>query len=114
MIERGAHQLRAGRGAQPDRSLREHDDRVADLTLAGLGAAEAGRGDVGEQHDLLVGQLIRDLGEVGLRVRHQQVLGLRAVDGVAEAPAADRLVAVAVAALAEACRTGRRGTGRTA
>ena len=30
---------------------------------------------------------------------HEQVLGLRAVDGVAEAPAADGLVAVAVAAL---------------
>ena len=34
-------------------------------------------------------------------VGHEQVLGLRAVDGVAEAPAADGLVAGAVAALRE-------------
>ena len=47
-------------------------------------------------------RLVRDLGQVGLRVRHEQVLGLRAVDRVAEAPAADRLVAGAVAALREA------------
>ena len=37
--------------------------------------------------------------QVRLRVRHQEVLGLRAVDRVAEAPAADRLVAAAVSAL---------------
>ena len=42
---------------------------------------------------------VGDLGQVGLRVRDEQVLGLRAVDRVAEAPAADRLVAAAVTAL---------------
>ena len=99
--ERGAHQLRAGRGAQADRALGEDDDRVADLDAAGLRPAEAGRGDVGEQHDLLVGHAVGDVREVGLGRRDEQVLGLRAVDGVAEAPAADGLVAVAVAALAE-------------
>ena len=89
----GAHQPGAGRGAQADRALGEHDDRVADPHAARLGAGEAGRGDVGEQDDLLVGHAVRDLREVGLRLRHEQVLGLRAVDRVAEAPAADRLVA---------------------
>src|SRR5207247_2640219 len=34
------------------------------------------------------------LGQVGARVGDQHILGLAAVDGVAEAPAADRLVAV--------------------
>ena len=39
--------------------------------------------------------------EVRLGRRHEQVLGLSAVDRVAEAPAAERLVAPAVAALAQ-------------
>ena len=69
------------------------------LHAARLGAGEAGRHDVGQQDDLLVGEVVRDLGQVGLGVRDQQVLGLRAVDGVAEPPAAERFVAVAVAAL---------------
>jgi hypothetical protein len=42
---------------------------------------------------------VGDLGQVGLRVGNEEILGLRAVDGVAEAPAADRLVARAVPAL---------------
>jgi hypothetical protein len=46
-----------------------------------------------------VGQLVGDLRHIGLGVGHQQVLRLRAVNGVAETPAADRLVAGAVAAL---------------
>ena len=69
-------------------------------TSPGLGAAEAGRRDVGEQDHLLVGEVVRDLGEVRLRGWNEQVFGLRAIDGVAEPPAADRLVAAAVAALA--------------
>ena len=99
--QRRAHQLRARGRAQADRALGEDDDRVADANLARLGAGEAGRRDVGQQHDLLVGQRLGDLGQVGLRVRDEQVLGLRAVDRVAEAPAADGLVAGAVAALAQ-------------
>ena len=88
-------------GAQADRALGEDDDRVADPDAARLRAAEAGRGDVGEEHDLLVGHVIGDRREVRLGRRDEQVLGLRAVDRVAEAPAAEGLVAVAVAALAE-------------
>ena len=99
--ERGAHQLRAGGGAQADRALGEDDDRVADLDAARFGAAEAGRRDVGQQDDLLVGHVIRDGCEVRLRRRDEEVLGLGAVDRVAEAPATKGLVAVAVAALAE-------------
>ena len=101
-------------GAQADRALREDDDRVADADAARLGAGEAGRGDVGEQHDLLVGHVVRDLREVGLRVRHEQVLGLRAVDRVAEPPAADGLVAGRRGRTARGGRRGRRGTGRRA
>ena len=99
--ERCAHQLRAGGGAQADRALGEDDDRVADLHAARFRAAEAGRGDVGEQDDLLVGDVVRDEREVRLGRRDEEVLGLRAVDRVAEAPAAEGLEAVAVAALAE-------------
>ena len=46
-------------------------------------------------------RLVGDLRQVRLGVRDEQVLGLRAVDRVAEPPAADRLVPVAVAALGE-------------
>ena len=35
-------------------------------------------------------QVIRNLGQIRLRVWHKQIFGLRAVDGVAESPAADR------------------------
>jgi hypothetical protein len=48
---------------------------------------------------LLVRQLGGNFREIGLRVRDSHVFGLRAVDGVSEAPAAGRLVAFAVAAL---------------
>jgi hypothetical protein len=68
---------------------------------AGLRAADAGRSDVSEQDHLLVGDAVRNLRQIRLRARHEQVLRLRAVDGVAEAPAADGLVAAAVAALRE-------------
>ena len=102
--ERRAHQLGAGRRAQPDRTLGEDDDRVADLDAARFGAAEAGRRDVGEEDDLLVGHAVRDRREVGLGRRDEEVLGLRAVDRVAEAPAAEGLEALAVTALAEVAR----------
>ena len=61
---------------------------------AALGAGEAGRHDVGAHQHLLVGQPVRHRREVGHGVGHQHVLGLAAVDGVAEPPAADRLPAV--------------------
>src|SRR4029079_5016836 len=75
-------------------------------------APEAGRGDVGEQEDLLIGHVRRDLGEIGLGGWHEQVLGLRAVDGVAEPPAADGLEAGPVSALGEV--TGEAGVALAA
>jgi hypothetical protein len=55
--------------------------------------------DVGAKDHLLVAQLRGDLREVRLRRRNEQIFRLRAVDRVAEAPAADRRVALAAAAL---------------
>ena len=107
-----AHQLGPGRRAQADGTLGEDDDGVADAHAARLRAREAGRGDVGEQEDLLVGHVGRDLREIGLGRRHEQVLGLRAVDGVAEAPAADGLEAGPVSALGEV--TGQAGVALAA
>ena len=106
--ERGAREPRAGGRAQADRSLREDDDRVADLHVPALRRGEARRHDVRAEQDVLVGEAVRDLREVRLRVRDDHVVGLTAVDGVAEAPAADRLVGVAaVAALRAVAREAR-------
>src|SRR4029079_13038896 len=60
----------------------------ADPDVAALGAGETRRKNVGAQHDILVGEAGRNGGEVGLRIRHEQVLRPRAVDGVAELPTA--------------------------
>ena len=103
--ERGAGQARAGRRAEPDGSLGEDGDRVADPDLSALRGGEAGRHDVRAEEDVLVREAGGDLGQVGLRVGDEDVLGLAAVDGVAEAPAADGLEAVAaVAALRRTAR----------
>ena len=48
---------------------------------------------------MLVAQIARDLRQVRLRVGNAQILGLRAIDRVAEAPATDCLEAGAVTAL---------------
>ena len=66
-------------------------------TSARLGGRDAGRGDVGEQHALLVAEVVGDLRQVGLGVGNAEVVGLDAVDRVAEAPAADHLPVVLVA-----------------
>ena len=101
MIERRAHELGAGDRTEADRPEREDNDRVADPDAARFGAAEAGRGDIGQEHDLLIADAIGDRREVGLGGRDEDVFGLATVDGVAEAPAAHGFVAAAVAALAE-------------
>ena len=97
--ERRAHQFRTGGRAKTDRSLRKNDDRVADANVGRFRAAESGRGDVGEKHDLFVGQVVGNLGEIGLRVRHEKIFRLCAVDRVAETPAANCFASVAVSAL---------------
>src|SRR6266498_4725929 len=53
----------------------------------------------GRNNHALIAQFIGNLRHVRLRVGHEQVFSLRAVDRVAEAPSADCLVAAAVAAL---------------
>ena len=97
--QRRSHELRTDGGAQSDGALREDDHRVPDLDPTALRTPEAGRGDVREQHDLLIGHLVGNFREVRLRVRHQQILRLRAVDRVAKTPASHRPAAEAVAAL---------------
>src|SRR6266545_4379810 len=63
----------------------------------------------GRNNHALIAQFIGNLRHVRLRVGHEQVFSLRAVDRVAEAPSADCLVAAAVAAL----RLMPRQTGMT-
>jgi hypothetical protein len=57
--------------------------------------------NVGQQHHLLVGQFIRYLRQIRLCVRHEQIFRLCAVNGVAEAPAADSFIAPAVTTLGQ-------------
>ena len=92
-------QFRSRGCAQADGSLRKNRNRIADANVCRFRAAEAGRRDVSEQHHLFVGEFVWNLGQVRLRVWHKQIFGLRAVDGVAESPAADRFNTFAVAAL---------------
>jgi hypothetical protein len=58
--------------------------------------AARGRGDVGQEDDLLVRELIRDESHVRLRVSYEQILRLRPVDRVPEPPAAERLAIIAM------------------
>ena len=53
----------------------------------------------GQHQHLLVGEPVRNRRQVGARVGHEQVLGPGAVDGVAEAPAAERAMALRVHAV---------------
>ena len=48
---------------------------------------------------MFVSQLVGNFREIGLRIGHKQILRLRAIDRVAEAPAADRFHAFAMSAL---------------
>ena len=89
------------RSPESDRAM-PHLTRGA-CVLAGRGGAarspagKAGRHDVRAHEHLLVGQPVRDRRQVRHGVRHQKVVGLGAVDGVAEAPAAHGLEAVPLA-----------------
>src|SRR5688500_10820709 len=97
--QRSAHQLGAGRRAKADRTLSEDDNDVAELHLSRLGTGESRRRDIGQHHDLLVAQLVRDLRQVGLRVGDEQILGMSTVDRVSKPPAAAGFVSAAVSAL---------------
>ena len=104
-----AEQPGAHDGGEPDRAGADDGDDIAGLHLAVEDAdLVAGGQDVGQHQDLLVGHAGGH--RVGRRVgeRDAHVLGLRAVDLVAEDPAA-ATEALAVAALpAEAARAARR------
>ena len=65
------HHIRAKRGAETDWLLREHRDGVTDPDSARLGPTDAGRGNVGEKDDLLVGDVIGEPGEIRLRIRDE-------------------------------------------
>ncbi len=67
---------------------------VADADTAALRAREARRHDVGAHQHFLIAEAFGDGAQIRHRVRHEYVVGLAAVDGVAEFPAADRLPAM--------------------
>ena len=97
--EGGTHQFRACGRAKANGSLRKNNDGVAKLDVGGFRPAETRRRNVGEEHDLFVVQLVGNLCEVCLSIRNQEIFRLGAIDGVAEAPAANRFHAFAVSAL---------------
>jgi hypothetical protein len=97
--EGGAHELDAGGRAKTDRSLCEHDDGVADANAPRLRSRDARRCDVSEQDDLFIGQPRGNLGQVGLCARDEQVFGLSPLHGVAEPPAAEGLMPMAMTTL---------------
>src|SRR5580693_6683966 len=84
-----AEQLRAGDRGQADRSGADDGDDIARAHAAGQDAdLVASRQDIGQHEDLVVGRAVGnpERGRVG--ERHADVLGLGAVDRVAEDPAA--------------------------
>jgi hypothetical protein len=93
-----AGEPRPRRRAETDGPLREDHDRVAESHAAAFRRGEARGHDVRAEQHVFVLQRARDLGEVGLRVRHDDVFGLATVDRVSESPAADGLVAIAAVA----------------
>ncbi len=93
-------QLSAEYGGEPDGAGADHDDRVARLDLPVEHTHLIGGGeDVGQHEDLLVGRAVGYPERGGVGERHANVLGLGAVDRVAEDPAAAGL-ALPVAGLA--------------
>ena len=85
----GGVELGAQDGGQADGSGADDGDGIAGLDVAVEDAdLVAGRQDVGEVDDLLVGEPLGDLVGRGVGERHAGVLGLDAVDQVPEDPAA--------------------------
>ena len=86
-------ELRGQQRRQPDRAGADDRHGVARLHLAVEHAAlEAGRQDVAEHHQRFFVGAVGNRIEAGVGVRNANELGLRAVDGVAEDPAAGRAV----------------------
>ena len=99
MMNEAPDQFRSRGGAQADGSLRKNRNRIADANIRRFRAAESSRSDVREQDHLFVGEFVWNFGQVRLGIRDKQIFGLRAVDGVAESPAADRFDTFAMTAL---------------
>jgi hypothetical protein len=94
-----ASEFGARRGAQADRTLCKHRDRVTELHFVAFSRGNSRGRNVGQEHDLLIGQIVRNLCQVRLRARNEQVLRLRvssllAVDSVPEFPPANRSAAL--------------------
>jgi hypothetical protein len=85
---------RARRRTKSNWSLSEDCGGVADLQLGAFSGRDARRGNVGQQNNLFIPEFIRDSCQVRLRARHEQILRLRAVNGVAKFPATNRATAL--------------------
>ena len=90
----GALQLGSGGGAKADGTLGKNGDRIADLNISTLGCGNPCGGDIGDKHYLLVAKIVRNFGQIRLREWNQQIFSLRAVDRIAESPAADGAAAL--------------------
>src|SRR5262249_12919301 len=89
-----AFKLRASRSTQTDRPLREHCDSISDLDLSAFRRRNSGGGNVSEQDDLFIRQIVGNLSQIRLRVRHQEILRLSAIDSVSEFPPPNRTAAL--------------------
>ena len=85
------HTARSGPARRPRRCRRPD--------VAALRTRDAGRRDIRQHEDLLVGELIGHQREVRPRIRYEQVLRPGAVDGVAEPPATERAVTLRMRAV---------------
>ena len=74
----GAEQERAANGELPDRAAAPDRDRVARLDVAELGGHVAGRKDVRQEQDLLVGEAVGNLDRADVGIRNPHIFGLPA------------------------------------
>ena len=97
--ETRAAQLRAERRAESDGALGEDRHRIAHLDVAAFRPTQSRREDVGHEHDLLVGEGVRNVRQIGARVRDEEEVCPGPIDRVAEPPAAQRSAALRVRAV---------------
>lgn len=108
----GTHEACSGRRAKSYRSLRKHSHRIADANAAPFGTREAGGKNIRAHEHLLVGQVVRHRCKVRDGIRNQQVLRLRAVDRIAEFPAADCLPSALGSGTVLRVKAAQAGCGR--
>ncbi|MNY12793.1 hypothetical protein D3C86_1458910 [compost metagenome] len=92
---RRAFEPRTRDRAESDGPQGKHRNGIADFHLASFGPRKPGRHDVRAHQNLLVTEPIRNRAQIGKGVRYQHVLGLTAIDDVAELPATGGAKAVA-------------------